>query len=179
MSRLRLRSRPGLHKGEGHSLVPPWVGPLFILCAVVLLPWTAYLFIALPDGYAANHWSVAWGGFDIGLGLALVITSFAIAKRHRFGEIAATITGTLLVCDAWFDILTSRGMSDVVQAIISAVVIELPLAFLCFWVAANVNRAVESVRPYLERAGFTIRDHKLVPPTDGGQPAEAEPEAVP
>jgi hypothetical protein len=133
--------------------VPPWVGPLFIVCAVVLLPWTAFLFITLPDGYSANHWGLAWGGFDVALGLALVITSVAI------------------------DILTSRGTSDIVQAIVSALVVELPLAILCFWIARNVNRAVESVRPWLEAAGFTIRDHKLVPPQSGtSQPDAARPE---
>jgi hypothetical protein len=147
--------------------VPPWVGPLFIVCAIVLLPWTAFLFITLPDGYSANHWGLAWGGFDVALGLALAVTSYAIARREAFGEIGATVTGTLLVCDAWFDILTSRGTSDVVQAIASAAVVELPLAILCFWIARNFNRAVESVRPYLEKAGFTIRDHKLVPPPQG------------
>ena len=178
MSPLYLRSKPGLRKGEGHSLVPPWVGPLFILCAIVLLPWTAYLLITLPDGYAANHWSIAWAGFDIGLGIALVLTSIAIARRHAFSEVAATITGTLLICDAWFDILTSRGTSDVVQAIISAVLIELPLAVLCFWVAGNVNRALEAFHPFLERAGFTIHEHKLVPPGDPGQPEAAKAEAT-
>ena len=157
--------------------MPPWVGPLFIVCAVVLLPWTAFLFITLPDGYAANHWGLAWGGFDIALGLALLVTSIAIARREAFGEVGATITGTLLVCDAWFDILTSRGTSDVVQAILSAVLVELPLAFLCFWIARNFNRAVESVRPWLEAAGFTIQDHKLVPPPQGaGQPDATRPE---
>ena len=153
--------------------MPPWVGPLFILCAIVLLPWTAYLFMSLPDGYSANHWGLAWGGFDIALGLSLLVTSIAIARREAFGEIGATITGTLLVCDAWFDILTSRGRSDVVQAIVSAVVVELPLAILCFWIARNFNRAVESVRPWLEAAGFTIRYHKLVPPPQGVGEAEA------
>jgi hypothetical protein len=145
---------------------------LFIVCAAVLIPWTTFLFITLPDGYAANHWALAWGGFDIGLAIALVVTSLALARGHSYGEFAATITGTLLVCDAWFDILTSRGTSDIVQAIVSAIVIELPLAFLCFWVAANVDHAVETVRPYLEKAGFTIDGHKLQPPPDDGVPDE-------
>ncbi len=87
------------------------------------------------------------------------------------------MTGTLLVCDAWFDILTSRGTSDIVQAILSALLVELPLAVLCFWIAMNVNRAVESLRPWLEAAGFTIRDHKLVPPPQGaGRPDATRPE---
>jgi hypothetical protein len=51
-----------------------------------------------------------------------------------------------------------------VQALVGAFVIELPLAFLCFWIARNIARAMEVARPYLLAAGFTIRDRKLVPP---------------
>jgi hypothetical protein len=174
MSRLRLRAKAGLRKGHGGSLVPPWFGPVFFICAAVLIPWTAFLFITLPNDYSANHWGLAWGGFDIGLGLALAATAILIARQSAYGEVAATITGTLLVCDAWFDITTSRGTSDIVQAIVSAVVIELPLAGLCFWAARNITRAVEAVRPYLEAAGFTIRDHKVVPPP-GASPSQTRP----
>jgi hypothetical protein len=144
--------------------VPPWIAPAFLLCAAVLIPWTALLFITLPRHYGANHWWLAWGGFDVALVISLAATALTTLRRSPFGEIAAAVTGTLLVCDAWFDVLTSRHTSDVVQALLSAVLIELPLAFLCFWIARNFARAVETARPYLLAAGFTIRDRKLVPP---------------
>jgi hypothetical protein len=44
--------------------------PATLGCALVLLPWTALLFVTLPHHYEANHWAIAWGGFDIGLGVA-------------------------------------------------------------------------------------------------------------
>jgi hypothetical protein len=94
-----------------------------------------------------------------------------VARRSPFAEVTATITGTLLVCDAWFDVLTSRGVSDIAQAATLAVLVELPLAGLCFWMARNVAHAVEVARPFLQAAGFTIADNKLVPPgpaTDRG-----------
>ncbi len=163
-SQLPLRARAGLRRGKGTALVPPWVGPMFFACALVLLPWTALLFLTLPRHYTANHWRLAWGGFDVGLGLALAASAVAVIRRSAFSEIAATVTGTLLVCDAWFDVLTSRGTSDIAQAVASAVVVELPLAVLCYWIARNVERAVEVARPYLAAAGFTIRNHRLVPP---------------
>jgi hypothetical protein len=75
------------------------------------------------------------------------------------------VTGTLLVCDAWFDVLTSRGTSAVTQAVVEAVIVELPLAALCFWIARNLAHAVEVARPFLDEAGFTVRDNKLVAPT--------------
>jgi hypothetical protein len=122
------------------------------------------LFTTLPRHYVANHWDVAWGGFDIGLGLALATTAVVVVRRSPYAEVTATITGTLLVCDAWFDVLTSRGASDIAQAAASALLIELPLAALCFWMARNLAHAVEIARPFLQAAGFTIAQNKLVPP---------------
>ena len=146
------------------SLVPHWIPPAFLVCAAVLIPWTAYLFVTLPRHYGANHWRLAWGGFDLALGLALAATALAALRRSAFAEVAATITGTLLVCDAWFDVVTSHGSSAVMEAALEAVLVELPLAALCFWIARNIARAVEVVRPYLEAAGFTVRSGRLVPP---------------
>lgn len=167
-----LRARPSLRSGRGRWLVPPWIAPALLACAVVLVPWTVLLFVTLPRHYVANHWDLAWGGFDLGLGLALASTAVLVARRSPFAEVTATITGTLLVCDAWFDILTSRGTSDIAQATASALLIELPLAALCFWMARNVAQAVEAARPFLQRAGFTIVDNKLVPPAERGESAE-------
>ena len=82
----------------------------------------------------------------------------------------ATVTGTLLCCDAWFDVLTSRGASDVAQAVASAVLVELPIAAVCFWMAGNLAHAVEVARPFLQAAGFTIANNKLVPPSPMSDP---------
>src|SRR5579864_4125768 len=102
MTRLELRAAPAVRGGRGRSIVPPWVTPAFLLCAIVLIPWTAFLFATLPGHYVANHWRLAWGGFDIGLGFALASTAVLVARRSPFAEVTATVTGTLLVCDAWF-----------------------------------------------------------------------------
>jgi len=161
---LQLRAPAAFRRGGGRWLVPPWIAPAFALCVVVLVPWTGYLLGTLPPDYRANHWSVAWGGFDVGLAVALASTATLVARRSPFAEITATVTGTLLVCDAWFDVLTARGASAVTQSVIEAVLVELPLAVLCFWIARNVAHAVEVARPFLQAAGFTIRGSRLVPP---------------
>jgi hypothetical protein len=166
-----LRARAGLRLGRGRWLIPPWTAPALLGCAIVLIPWTALLFVSLPRHYVANHWDIAWGGFDLGLGLALAGTAVLVARRSPYAEVTATITGALLVCDAWFDVLTSRGTSDIAQAIVLALLVELPLAALCFWMARNVAHAVEIARPFLRAASFTIADNKLVPP-----PGQAEPD---
>jgi hypothetical protein len=166
MTGLQLRAPAAFRTGGGRWLVPPWIAPAFVLCVVVLVPWTGYLFGTLPPHYTANHWRIAWGGFDIALALALASTATLIVRRSPFAEVTATVTGTLLVCDAWFDVLTSRGTSAVAQSIVEAMLVELPLAGLCFWIARNLAHAVEVARPYLHAAGFTIRNHKLVAPAE-------------
>jgi len=146
--------------------VPPWIAPAFVLCALILIVWAAFLIFSLPRNYTANHWRVAWGGFDIGLGLALVATAVAVFRRSPFAEVAAAVSGTLLVCDAWFDVLTSHTTGEVVQASLEAALVELPLAALCLWMAANLARAVEVARPFLRTAGFRIEGNRLLPPED-------------
>lgn len=166
MTDIDFRARASLRLGRGRWLVPPWIAPALLLCALILIPWTALLFATLPRHYVANHWRLAWGGFDIFLGLALASTGVMVARRSPFAEVTATITGTLLCCDAWFDVLTSRGTSDVLQAAASALFVELPIAALCFWMARNLAHAVEIARPFLQAAGFTIAGNRLVPPPD-------------
>jgi hypothetical protein len=145
--------------------VPPWIAPAFFLCAAILIVWAGFLILTLPRNYTANHWYVAWGGFDIGLGIALVATAVAVARRSPYAEVAAAVSGTLLVCDAWFDLLTSRTTSELVQAALEAALVELPLAALCFWMAINLAHAVEIARPFLRAAGFRI-ENRLLPPKD-------------
>jgi hypothetical protein len=166
MRGMQLRARAGFRSGEGRWLVPPWIAPAFVLCALLLLPWAAYLTFSLPRSYSANHWRVAWGGFDLGLGIALAVTAIAVARRSPFAEITAAVTGTLLICDAWFDVLTTRTSTELLQAGLEAALIELPLAALCFWMATNLARAIEVARPYLQAAGFRIENNRLVPPDE-------------
>ena len=168
MRGIQLRARPGLRSGRGRWLAPPWIAPAFLLCAAILLVWAAVLIFTLPRNYTANHWRVAWGGFDIGLGTAMIATAVAIIRRSPFAEVAAAVTGTLLICDAWFDVLTSRTSVELVQAGLEAILIELPLAALCFWMATNLARAVEVARPFLRAAGFRIEGNRLLPPEDSG-----------
>src|ERR1700675_2262089 len=130
MRGIQLRARAGFRSGRGRWLVPPGIAPAFAPRALVLLPWAAFLIFTLPRNYTANHWRVAWAGFDLGLGAAMVATAFAVARRSPFAEVAAAVTGTLLVCDAWFDVLTARAAGDVVQAGLEAAFVQLPLAAL-------------------------------------------------
>jgi hypothetical protein len=49
----------------------------------------------------------------------------------------------MLVCDAWFDIwLSSADLPSLLTAIAFAVVAELPMAALAFWLARDAERFV-------------------------------------
>jgi hypothetical protein len=51
------------------------------------------------------------------------------------------LTGTMLCCDAWFDVGTSLATSGLWISVLSAVFAELPLAFLAFAGARRLLRA--------------------------------------
>ena len=94
----------------------------------------------LPSEHRAIHWDVAWGGFDIGLSLTLLAVAVAAWRRSPWFEGAATAAATLLVVDAWFDVLTSSNGGELRLAIGLAAGAELPLAALAFWVALDSER---------------------------------------
>jgi len=54
---------------------------------------------------------------------------------------AAMVTGTLLVCDAWFDVILSWGTRAWRWSVFSAVAVELPLAALSFAAARQMIKA--------------------------------------
>jgi hypothetical protein len=74
--------------------------------------------------------------------VVLLVTAYLAWRGRRLVGLLAASTATMLVVDAWFDVTTSRR-SDVPSAILSAVLVELPLAVVCGWIALNVNQVIE------------------------------------
>ena len=117
-----------------------WVAPVFGAIGVALVPWTIWLSTSLPPRHSSHRWDVAWAGFDIGLAACFVGTAVAAWRRSPWVGALAAATGTLLLADAWFDVvLESRG-AETRTAIIEALVAELPVAALCFWIAYRTER---------------------------------------
>jgi hypothetical protein len=109
-----------------------------------LLPWAVWLASSLGADHATNHWNVAWSGFDAGLALAFVLTAVAAWRRSPWVSAGAAATGTLLIVDAWFDIvLESHG--ELRWSVLTAVCGELPLAALCFWIAYRTERFLAQI----------------------------------
>jgi hypothetical protein len=131
---------------EAITPIPRWVAPLFALLGIGLVPWTVWIAYELPQRHLARHWDVAWGGFDAAMAGLLLATAFAAVRRSPWIQSTATAAATMLACDAWFDMATASRGSEEAMAIATALVIELPLAVLCLWIARNVERTHELLR---------------------------------
>jgi hypothetical protein len=134
---------------EGVRVRPArWVTLLLGLTAVGLVPWTLYLTFTLPSRHLTVHYDLAWVGFDVALACVFAATTLAALRRSHWLVPLAAVTATMLCCDAWFDIVTSRGGGDRWEAVAEAVFAELPLAALCGFIVydaeaflgATVNR---------------------------------------
>jgi hypothetical protein len=105
---------------------------------VWLVPWIVYLALTLPKHYDAGAWQVAWVGFDVMLLTGLSVTAYMIWRKRQLSVVPAIITGTLLICDAWFDMTLSAGRSDFAVTVITALFGELPLAALMFFFVGRI-----------------------------------------
>jgi hypothetical protein len=120
-----------------------WVGPLFAVLAVLMVPWTVYLAVTLPVQATAAHYDFAWAGFDVGLFLVLAWTAWAAASSSRWLPVAASLNAAFLVVDAWFDVITAPGHRELAMALASALLLELPLAAVSIWLAVHGQRIFE------------------------------------
>ena len=119
------------------------VGWVLGALAALMLPWTAYLFIALPGTAPAAHFDLAWGGFDVALLVLLAATGWAAVRHARWLGAVAGATAALLATDAWFDVVTAPTPRERWVALAMAVVCELPLAVVCGWLAVRGQELVE------------------------------------
>jgi hypothetical protein len=111
-----------------------------IVSCTVLVGWIIILALTLHRSFHAQHWRGAWVGFDMVLLLAFAATGWSFWRGRQIVIACLLVTGTLLCCDAWFDIVLDAGTSDIWLSVASAVIVELPLAFLMFNAARRLIR---------------------------------------
>jgi hypothetical protein len=117
---------------------------LFAGAGIVLLPWTIWLASSLEPHHETTRWDLAWSGFDTALAVMFLLTALAAWRRSPWVGIAAGATGTLLVTDAWFDVVLESHSDELRIAILFALFAELPVAALCFWIAYRAERFIAS-----------------------------------
>jgi hypothetical protein len=112
---------------------------LMIGGSIAMIPWLAYLYVTLPDRYVAHNWTVTWVGFDILLVVFMLATAVLGYLRRQLLMLAAFTSGVLLICDAWFDLMTA-GPKDLWLSVTTALLIEVPLAIFMITGALRIVR---------------------------------------
>jgi hypothetical protein len=152
---------------------PRWVAPVFAVLGAATVPWTVYLSLTLPHQARTHHYRLGWVGFDVLLAVVLLATAYAAWRgRPLVGPLAASVA-TMLVVDAWFD-TTMSGRHAEAQAVLSAVLIELPLAVVCGWIAVHADRVVDHRMHQLARRAARLREVAALCPPDGPEAAGVE-----
>jgi hypothetical protein len=153
------------------STLREWIAIVFAAIGLGLLPWTIWLSQSLSPHHESVRWDLAWSGFDTGLALAFLFTAFAAWRRSPWVAIWAAATGTLLVTDAWFDVILESHSDELRISILSASLGELPAAALCFWIAYRAQEylvrvvdvaAERGVGSHLAAAGESPAEGDLV-----------------
>ena len=130
--RVKLRSQLLSERGSR------FVSGFFLAVAVAMLPWMAFLGATLPPRYDAGHWNLLWVGFDVALVCVLGYTAWAAWFRRQILASTSLIAVTLLLCDAWFDVITSIGRRDQWLTVLTALGGELPMAIFFFWLYRRI-----------------------------------------
>jgi hypothetical protein len=109
-------------------------------CCVALAGWIAVLILYLPGRYTSSNWRAVWVGLDIAELIGFAATAWAAWHQRQVVIFLMIITGTLLACDAWFDLTLDYGSSGFTASLLSAVLAEFPLAIGMFVGARRLVR---------------------------------------
>jgi hypothetical protein len=118
---------------------------VIIVCCLVLAAWTGLLAATLPKYYRSGGWRGAWVGFDIALLAAFAATGWASWRRRQILIVCLVVLATLLCCDAWFDVVLDARTSGFWLSLVSALVVELPLAAVSILGARRLIRMTNAV----------------------------------
>jgi hypothetical protein len=142
--------------------LPRWLGPLTVCCLAGFLPWIVYLAMTLPRRARADHYDLAWIGFDCAMWMVLAALAWSALRRHPATGPVAAVASTMLVVDAWFDVVTTSDKNLFILSLVLAVTAEIPLAIICAWAAINAEqiraRAYRRLRSRWEIAIRLVRE---------------------
>jgi hypothetical protein len=116
-----------------------------VVCCLGLAAWTGLLAATLPRYYRAGGWRGAWVGFDLALLAAFAAAGWASWRRRQILIICLVVLATLLCCDAWFDVVLDAHTSGFWLSLLSALLIELPLAAVAILTARRLLRMTNAV----------------------------------
>ena len=172
-----MQSHVRLRRSRGRLLA------LLVGAAVVLPPWIVYLAVSLPDEHDSEQWKLVWVGFDIALLACLVAAGWLGARRRRRAVPVLVATATLMLCDAWFDVMLSWHAADWWTSVVMAVVVEVPLAVFLFvrahlLLAVPKRRHAVTARDIREVLAHPLRQRIMAELDETGVTAEAVAQAL-
>jgi hypothetical protein len=129
---------------------PRWLAPLALVGLAGFVPWIVYLGFTLPTRASADDYNLAWLGFDVAMWAVMAVLAYCLIRRRQGAPIFAAVAATMLLVDAWFDAVLASDRGDFMFALTLALVVEIPLAIVCTWIAVNAElirvRAYRGVR---------------------------------
>jgi hypothetical protein len=111
-----------------------------IVCCLVLAAWIGVLAVTLPAYYRAGAWRGAWVGFDVAELIAFGVTAWAAWRGRQILIISLVVLATLLLADAWFDVTLDVRTSGFMASLLSALLVEIPLAAIAIMGARRLLR---------------------------------------
>jgi hypothetical protein len=141
---------PVVHAGRLSNQARRVLAHLLLAAGVGLIPWTLYLAYSLPSRHVQDDfYDVGWIGFDVFLAATLAATGYGLLQRRVWVQASAAAAATLLVVDAWFDVLSSNPHGERLVALVLAVFAELPTAAVCVLIAIDAETTAERATRYL------------------------------
>ncbi|WP_157557731.1 hypothetical protein [Intrasporangium oryzae] len=149
----------------------PWV---LAACAALLVGWIAVLGATLGTSATVRHWDVSWIGLDILEVVGLLATTVLMRLRAAAVAQVAPMTAMVFLVDAWFDVTLSQPGWAYAGALLSAAVIEIPLAALCLligWRSSKGPTGTTADRPTAGPRGESRRAAASSPAHPGARAA--------
>src|SRR3984893_19031070 len=124
-----------------------------IVCCVVLAAWIGVLAVTLPPFYRSGKWRGAWVGFDVALFCTSAVTAWAAWRGRQLLIMCLLVLATLLLADAWFDVTLDVRTSGFMASLLSALLLEIPLAVIAIVGAPRLLRL--TIRQIMKREGLS------------------------
>jgi hypothetical protein len=136
---------------------------LLLAAGLGLIPWTLFLAYSLPSRHVqGDFYDLAWAGFDVLLAALLGVTGYGLLRRRVWVQATAASAATMLVVDAWFDVLSANRHGERLVALILAVIAELPTAAVCVVIALDAEVAAERATRYLRLRWGRERQEEVI-----------------
>lgn len=131
-----------------------WIPRMYLGFAALLVPWSGYLAVSLPQRSLSLHYRGTWVGVNLALIAVLARIAWFAYRRNPHVVLTAAAGSAMLLTDAWFDVTTSATGAPHTQALLSAVFLEIPTAILTGLLARR------GIKVLVERAQLPVDTKK-------------------